>query len=211
MVGRCRGWRRPKKAGAGCGQQAEVTSVTAISSLRPVRLSPPSFRFAALPPCPPLSSSQSLMDYRGDQRPPRSARPTSHPRSPAPPYPDPTAAPRPPLQQTDGSKTGVSFQHVEQGDRQAAVDSRHSRQMSSAYVPTLSSGIDPEHSDQFDPARVNRKKSLVRPDREKIDPSHRQWHYRSHVAQAEEEGNVRVGVMPSSKHLMRSSLLMTIL
>ncbi|KAF8203852.1 glycosyltransferase family 2 protein [Pholiota molesta] len=138
------------------------------------------------------------MDYRGDQRPPRSARPTSHPRSPAPPYPDPTAAPRPPLQQTDGSKTGVSFQHVEQGDRQAAVDSRHSRQMSSAYVPTLSSGIDPEHSDQFDPARVNRKKSLVRPDREKIDPSHRQWHYRSHVAQAEEEGNVRVGVMPST-------------
>lgn len=58
---------------------------------------------------------------------------------------------------------------------------------------------DPEHSDQFDPARVARKKSLVRPDREKIDPGHRQWHYRTHVAQLEEEGSGRVGVMPSSK------------
>ena len=70
--------------------------------------------------------------------------------------------------------------------------------MPSAYVPQLS-GADPEHSDQFDPSRVARKKSLVRPDREKIDPGHRQWHYRSHVAQLEEEGNTRVGVLPSSE------------
>lgn len=143
------------------------------------------------------------MDHRGDQRPPRSARPSS--RSPAPPYPDQNQSARPPLVPAESTKAGVSFRHVEQGDRNAAVDS-HRRQSSSAYVPTLSSGVDPEHSELFDPARVNRKKSLVRPDREKIDPSHRQWHYRSHVAQLEEEGNTRMGVIPSSKHPVCSSL-----
>ncbi|KAJ3504799.1 hypothetical protein NLJ89_g7748 [Agrocybe chaxingu] len=69
--------------------------------------------------------------------------------------------------------------------------------MPSAYQPHLTGG-DAEYTEQFDPSRVSRKKSLVRPDREKIDPGHRQWHYRSHVAQLEEEGNTRVGVMPSS-------------
>ncbi|KAF8956068.1 chitin synthase [Flammula alnicola] len=133
---------------------------------------------------------------RGEQRPPRSARPTS--RSPAPPYPDQSAPARPSLQASESSKAGVSFQNVEQGDRQGALDSHRHRQVPSAYLPQLSPGGDPEHSDQFDLARVNRKKSLVRPDREKIDPSHRQWYYRSHVAQLEEEGNGRVGVMPST-------------
>jgi chitin synthase len=41
-------------------------------------------------------------------------------------------------------------------------------------------------------ADMRRKKSLVRPDREKIEPGHRQWHYRSHVADG-----ARVDVMPS--------------
>ncbi|KAF8324131.1 hypothetical protein DL93DRAFT_2049076 [Clavulina sp. PMI_390] len=40
----------------------------------------------------------------------------------------------------------------------------------------------------FSDTEFRRKKSLVRPDREKIDPSHRQWHYRNHAAQLEEEG-----------------------
>jgi chitin synthase len=62
----------------------------------------------------------------------------------------------------------------------------------------LAPPYDPEQGD-FDAARVGRKKSLVRPDREKIEPGHRQWHYRSHIAQAEDEGAGRVGVMPSSK------------
>lgn len=135
------------------------------------------------------------MDKRGaDQRPPRSARPTSHSASPGPPQQPPA---RPQIQPTD-SKTGVSFQDVEQGDRKAYLDAQKQRSMPSAYVPHLSGG-DPEHPDQFDPSRVARKKSLVRPDREKIDPGHRQWHYRSHVAQLEEEGNGRVGVLPSSE------------
>ncbi|CEL54318.1 chitin synthase [Rhizoctonia solani AG-1 IB] len=42
-------------------------------------------------------------------------------------------------------------------------------------------------------ADMRRKKSLVRPDREKIEPGHRQWHYRSHVADG-----ARVDVMPSA-------------
>lgn len=51
---------------------------------------------------------------------------------------------------------------------------------------------------EYDPSKVYRKKSLVRPDREKIDPHHRQFHYRNHVAQMEEEHGGRIGVMPSS-------------
>jgi chitin synthase len=43
-------------------------------------------------------------------------------------------------------------------------------------------------------ARVGRKKSLVKPDREKIDPGHRQFHYRNHVAHMTGDGRV----MPSS-------------
>lgn len=39
----------------------------------------------------------------------------------------------------------------------------------------------------FSDSDFRRKKSLVRPDREKIDPGHRQWHYRNHAAQMEEE------------------------
>jgi chitin synthase len=70
--------------------------------------------------------------------------------------------------------------------------------MASPYQNTqLAPAYDPEQGD-FDPSRVGRKKSLVRPDREKIEPGHRQWHYRSHVAQAEDDGMGRVGVMPSS-------------
>ncbi|KAG8904836.1 Chitin synthase, class 3 [Tulasnella sp. 403] len=61
----------------------------------------------------------------------------------------------------------------------------------------------PEPADVDNPpgdfeANVRRKKSLVRPDRERIDPSHRQWYYRNHAAQMEYEGTGRVGVMPSS-------------
>ncbi|KAF9535696.1 glycosyltransferase family 2 protein [Crepidotus variabilis] len=134
------------------------------------------------------------MDHRGDQRPPRSARPrpTSQPQSPAPAYDQQPQ--RPSINPSDSSKAGVSFSHHEHGDRQAAVDTHRQR---SAYQPQFAGG-DPEYIDQFDPSRVGRKKSLVRPDREKIDPGHRQWHYRSHVAQLEEEGHGRVGVMPST-------------
>jgi hypothetical protein len=46
-------------------------------------------------------------------------------------------------------------------------------------------------------AKFGRKKILVRLDREKIEPGHRQWRYRTHEAQ--NDGTGRVGVMPSSQ------------
>ncbi|RDB19306.1 Chitin synthase 3 [Hypsizygus marmoreus] len=137
------------------------------------------------------------MDYRGDQRPPRSARPGSQQqsRSPAPPYPDQQHPARPsPFLPGDGSRGNVSFQNTERGDRHGPLDPNRQRTKPSAYQSHLSPNSDAEGGDYFDPSRVARKKSLVKPDREKIEPGHRQWHYRSHVAQLEEEGRV----MPST-------------
>ncbi|KAJ8594579.1 glycosyltransferase family 2 protein [Rhizopogon salebrosus TDB-379] len=68
--------------------------------------------------------------------------------------------------------------------------------MPSAYQNQLSPNfVDAEGTEYLDTGRVGRKKSLVKPDREKIEPGHRQWHYRTHAAQMESE---RVGVQPSS-------------
>lgn len=136
------------------------------------------------------------MDHRGDKRPPRSARPG---RSQSPARESKPYSVRPPIQTFEGSKGNVSFQHTERGDRQAPLDTpRTQRTMPSAYQNQYSPGLDPESADFLDSGRVGRKKSLVKPDREKIEPGHRQWHYRSHVAQLEEEGQRRMGVMPSS-------------
>jgi chitin synthase len=44
-------------------------------------------------------------------------------------------------------------------------------------------------------ADVKRKKSMVRPERERIDPGHRLWHYREH---AQEDG---LNVMPSCEFI----------
>jgi chitin synthase len=49
-------------------------------------------------------------------------------------------------------------------------------------------------------ADVRRKKSMVRPDRERIEPGHRQFHYREHAT----EDNVRV--QPSSEYYLRWTL-----
>ncbi|KAF8079227.1 glycosyltransferase family 2 protein [Lyophyllum atratum] len=141
------------------------------------------------------------MDHRGDQRPPRAARPASQQpqqsRSPAPSY-NTAAANRPSaFLPNDGSRGNVSFQNLERGDRQGPLDTPRQRSMPTAYQGHLASGADPESADYFDPSKVARKKSLVRPDREKIEPGHRQWHYRTHVAQMEDEGQ-RMGVMPST-------------
>lgn len=128
-------------------------------------------------------------------RPPRSARPSSSAQQrqdqPLPAVPDqsydqrPTQpSPYPIPGYNDSSRMGaVSFQNPVRPERQ--------RTMPSAYQQ--GPGYDAETGD----VGVGRKKSLVRPDREKIEPGHRQWHYRSHLAQAEDEGQ-GVGVMPSS-------------
>jgi chitin synthase len=112
-----------------------------------------------------------------DHRPPRPARPTSYEQTS--PY-----ATRPPPQPVDTTgKSNISFGDTERGDRHLPLDPSRPR-----------TSKDTEHADIQDSSRVGRKKSLVKPDREKIEPGHRQWHYRNHVA----EGAGRVGVMPSS-------------
>lgn len=107
---------------------------------------------------------------------------------------------RPPLSPQD--HRGVSFQNTELGDRNAQVDSQRQRAL---YQNQLSPGLDDVEYGGLDPARVGRKKSLVKPDREKIEPGHRQWHYRTRVAQAEEEG-ARVEVHPSSAYFSSNLL-----
>ncbi|KAJ7126893.1 chitin synthase-domain-containing protein [Mycena epipterygia] len=53
---------------------------------------------------------------------------------------------------------------------------------------------------------ITRKKSLVRPDRERIAPGHRQWHYRTRVAQLEEEKEGGVEFLPTSTTATNESL-----
>jgi chitin synthase len=72
-----------------------------------------------------------------------------------------------------------------------------------AYQGNLAHNDDAENPEHYNAARVGRQKSLVRPEREKIEPGHRQWHYRNHVAQMEEEGQGRLGVMPSCMYPRR--------
>ncbi|EPQ30423.1 uncharacterized protein PFL1_01949 [Pseudozyma flocculosa PF-1] len=61
--------------------------------------------------------------------------------------------------------------------------------------------LDPEAGFSAQNPNFRRKKSLVRPDRERMDPNHRQWYYRNHAAQmdiADSNGGGRVGYMPST-------------
>lgn len=52
----------------------------------------------------------------------------------------------------------------------------------SALAATNTLLSDPEGGFSGSNANFRRKKSLVRPDRERMDPSHRQWYYRNHAA-----------------------------
>lgn len=148
------------------------------------------------------------MDHRG-QRPPRSTRPPStqptqaptqsppsYPSSPSypayPSYPDqPASTYRPGY--TQDHPRGISFQNQEAGDRNERLDQNRQR-LYSAYQSTSPPPVDVEGGFGAD-GRVGRKKSLVRPDREKIDPGHRQWHYRNHTAQMVNDGG---DAIPSS-------------
>ncbi|THH30224.1 hypothetical protein EUX98_g3956 [Antrodiella citrinella] len=127
------------------------------------------------------------MDSRG-QRPPRSTRPPHQPSQPDPSiYTQPQPDPR-----------GVSFQRNERGDRQTALDQMRAKAYA-GYQPTAPTSPEAGFAEEGGfAANVARKKSLVRPDREKIDPGHRQWHYRNHAAQLEERGGAAVDFIPSS-------------
>lgn len=140
-----------------------------------------------------------------DQRPPRSVRPHADVSLtadlPDVPYPE-----RPPPQPVYGSPSStskqpgmVSFQHVERGERMDELEHpRRPPRMPSAYHQQLPLDSPSLEAGGLSDGRVGRKKSLVRPDREKIEPGHRQWHYRTHAAQLENASAGRVGVMPSS-------------
>ncbi|KAJ7158659.1 glycosyltransferase family 2 protein [Mycena filopes] len=54
-----------------------------------------------------------------------------------------------------------------------------------------------------DGGNITRKKSLVRPERQRIGPGHRQWHYRSRVAQLEEEEEGGAEFLPMVSHGFR--------
>lgn len=133
-----------------------------------------------------------------ERRPPRASRPgqpqPQQQQQPPAFYADQDYSNRPPYTVGNDGSRGVSFQNQERGDRHGQLDAQRQRAL---YQNQLSPGNEDVEYGGLDPARVGRKKSLVRPDREKIEPGHRQWYYRTHVAQAEEEG-ARVGVQPSS-------------
>ncbi|KAH9947090.1 glycosyltransferase family 2 protein [Amylocystis lapponica] len=120
------------------------------------------------------------MDYRG-QRPPRSARP---PQSQSP-HPDPQ---RPPFSPPGASPRGISFQDTERGDRRDIVEQPRQRAYTAYQHNQPPTPLDPAYAEAGDGGRVGRKKSLVRPDREKIEPGHRQWHYRTHAVDMEDQG-----------------------
>lgn len=80
------------------------------------------------------------------------------------------------------------------------------------YIPTqnnpLHSSSDPTLVENGGSFGVGRKKSLVRPEREKIEPGHRQWHYRTHAAGDVTAGGMAVypsmtGNQPQRGHLRR--------
>ncbi|KAG9036669.1 Chitin synthase, class 3 [Tulasnella sp. JGI-2019a] len=140
-----------------------------------------------------------------DNRPPR-AQP---PRNPATGYNAPPAYHPQHLQKRDTS--AVKFSEPDQGDAGAysPINERLSPSKQYTAQPLFNSyntvggsaqgNEHGEHDGSYSAAAdMRRKKSLVRPDRERIDPGHRQWFYRNHAAQMENEGAGRVGVQPST-------------
>ncbi|KAI0257240.1 chitin synthase-domain-containing protein [Lactifluus subvellereus] len=141
------------------------------------------------------------MDY-SSQRPPRAPRPSysQYSQQPLPPNSPPSYVDQPtspyspyahtPPQPREASHTtnNVSFQTTERGDRRALLDQPGRVRQHSAYQNILTpASPDPESGYTVpDATLVGRKKSLVRPDREKIEPGHRHWHYRTHAAMLED-------------------------
>ncbi|PWN52391.1 putative chitin synthase 5 [Violaceomyces palustris] len=108
----------------------------------------------------------------------------------------------------------VSFQEPQRVPAQRSGPSRESikdpysdeRKDSLQGVPRLdrssmnANPMDPESGFSAQNANFRRKKSLVRPDRERMDPNHRQWYYRNHAAQMDaiDSQGARVGYLPST-------------
>ena len=144
------------------------------------------------------------------QRPPRSVPPPSaqqqqHARSPLSQQ----------QQQQQPVQGAVSFAPNEQGDRAAPLPfERRQQRYSASFDPNAIAAqagfINNNNDVTKDPealgAKMARKKSLVRPDRERIDPSHPQWHYRTHAARMGEQNGSNMAVLPSSKLITFSNI-----
>lgn len=134
--------------------------------------------------------------YRADSRPPRAQPPRGNSDNSHPPTTTPRSQ-RPPVQPSYGqSNSGnVKFQEPERALRQQ-VDARQPFYSRNELPPTpgeLGAG----EEGGFSEANVRRKKSLVRPDREKIEPGHRQYHYYNHASQLEADG-ANLAIAPSN-------------
>ncbi|EMD32671.1 glycosyltransferase family 2 protein [Gelatoporia subvermispora B] len=126
------------------------------------------------------------MDHRS-QRPPRSARPPQASSPPSYPADNPNVPHRPPFAPSEPLR-GISFQDNERGDRQDYID-QNRQHAYSAYRTQSPTSPEPGYLEAGGlDSRVGRKKSLVRPDREKVEPGHRLWHYQQHAAQMQDEG-----------------------
>ncbi|PWZ02348.1 putative Csh5-chitin synthase 5 [Testicularia cyperi] len=107
---------------------------------------------------------------------------------------------------------GVSFQEPQRQPVQRSAPSRDSVKSygddkrslgdpnSSTTALNQVNTLDPESGFSAQNANFRRKKSLVRPDRERMDPNHRQWYYRNHAAHMDVMTGPggRVGYMPST-------------
>lgn len=139
------------------------------------------------------------MDHNG-RRPPRSARPSQQqPLPPPPSHSEPSF--RPAYGNQESHQGYVSFQDTERGARNGPIDRPRQPGHSPYNNHIMSTTSDPTLVEAGGYSGVGRKKSLVRPEREKIEPGHRQWHYRSHAA-GESSAIPGVNVMPSGMNLL---------
>jgi len=139
------------------------------------------------------------MDYNDPTPPyPRKQRDPAQRALTADNYAAPQASSRPQRptmpQPTPAVQPNVSFQEPERTWRSPPPTDRNTRRPLEYTTSKDSSAGQMSPGDAeagfvnpFSDSESRRKKSLIRPDREKIDPGHRQWHYRQHAAQMEEE------------------------
>ncbi|KAH7104913.1 chitin synthase-domain-containing protein [Auriculariales sp. MPI-PUGE-AT-0066] len=111
---------------------------------------------------------------------------------------------RPVPQPQSSMSSAIKFDDNERGDRAAPLPSetRAGRYTNAAYasapLPPTPNDLEALEDAEYAGGQVGRKKSLVRPDRERIDPSHRLWNYREHAREAETKSTGRIGLLPST-------------
>ncbi|ETS64860.1 hypothetical protein PaG_00830 [Moesziomyces aphidis] len=149
-------------------------------SQQPPFFSPPLDAGAALPPNSNMAPGGSHQAYLNPNGPPRPAGIS---------FQEPQRIP--------AQRSGPSRESVKSyGDDKRGLNDPNSSTTALNQVNTL----DPESGFSAQNANFRRKKSLVRPDRERMDPNHRQWYYRNHAAHMDviAGSGGRLGYMPST-------------